>query len=118
MRQGFANLFLSDIVTVLDHCGHHIGLQTQYSIDAFSRSLFDIYEVDFPTRLGNAVPKRQGEFLAGRVLAGAALKSLGVLENSVGIGERAPLYGQRVLLARSVIPMADARASSPVAKTC
>jgi len=90
---GVRQPFLSDIVTVLDHCGHHIGLQTQYSIDAFSRSLFDIYEVDFPTRLGNAVPKRQGEFLAGRVLAGAALKSLGIIESSVGIGERgAPLW--------------------------
>lgn len=50
-------------------------------------SLFETYDIDVPRTLINAVPKRQIEFLAGRILSRAALERLHQPSASIAIGK-------------------------------
>jgi len=80
--------FLSDIAVLSEQPDALIALEAHYAVEAYSRSLFTVYDIDFPSRLTNAVSKRQAEFLAGRVLARAALDRLHHAKASITIGEQ------------------------------
>ncbi|WP_246704201.1 4'-phosphopantetheinyl transferase superfamily protein [Rhizobium sp. P38BS-XIX] len=88
-----ADHFLSDVAILSEYPDRLVVLQAHYAVEAYNRSLFDTYDVDFPMRLINAVPKRLSEFLAGRMLAQAALEKLHRPRASIAIGEQgAPLW--------------------------
>lgn len=85
--------FLIDTVIWREKPNELIVLQTDYAVHAYARSLFEAYEIDFPLTLINAVPKRQSEFLAGRILARAALDGLHHAKASIAIGSQgAPVW--------------------------
>lgn len=61
--------------------------------DYYSDNLFDNYGVYFPSQIKKSVVKRRAEFLAGRYCALKALRSHGVTDIVIGIGEhRNPLW--------------------------
>ncbi len=86
--QAHAGRFLSDIAVLSEQPNTLIALQVHYAISAYTRSLFETSDIDFPSTLINAVPKRQSEFLAGRALARAALNRLLAAGTSIAIGEQ------------------------------
>lgn len=86
--QADAGPFLSDVTVAGNEPYGLIALEAHYAVEAYNRSLFTAYDIDFPLRLTNAVPKRQGEFLAGRVLARAALDGLHRAYASIAIGDQ------------------------------
>lgn len=85
-------IFLSKI-TLLQEGDELIELEAYYAIEAYRQLLFDIYGVSFPRKLIGAAPKRRSEFLAGRILARAAMERLHHGGAMVGIGEwGAPIW--------------------------
>ncbi|APO76912.1 4'-phosphopantetheinyl transferase protein (plasmid) [Rhizobium etli 8C-3] len=86
--QAHAGRFLSDVAVLSEQPNVLIALQAHYTVPAYTRSLFETYDIDFPSTLINAVPKRQSEFLAGRALARAALDRLLDTGVSIAIGEQ------------------------------
>lgn len=85
--------FLSDVAILSEYPDRLVVLQAHYTVEAYNRALFDTFDIDFPMRLINAVPKRLSEFLAGRMLAQAALEKLHRPRASIAIGEQgAPLW--------------------------
>jgi len=93
MRRDFSYLekqpgdFLNDMAVLSEKPGKLIALGAHYDVHAYMPAHFETYEIDFPRTLINAVPKRQGEFLAGRILACAALERLPHPRASIAIGE-------------------------------
>jgi len=64
-----------------------------FSVAAFTTSAFEQHGVPFPATLQKAVPKRQAEFLMGRLAARHAIEHLGVAAAAPGIGtSREPLW--------------------------
>ncbi len=82
-----SNGFLSKIAVVREKPDQLIELEAHYAIEAYDRSLFDVFGIDFPPKLINAVPKRLSEFLAGRILARAALERLQHAGAPITIGD-------------------------------
>lgn len=82
-----SNGFLSRIDVVRERPDQLIELEAHYAVEAYDRSLFDVFGVDFPPKLINAVPKRLSEFLAGRVLARVALEILHHASAPIAIGD-------------------------------
>jgi enterobactin synthetase component D len=69
------------------------ALRADYRADRFDQGLFDALGIYCPDALLTAGPKRRGEFLAGRMLARAALVLLGLPPVGIGIGAGgAPLW--------------------------
>ncbi|MES2316836.1 MAG: 4'-phosphopantetheinyl transferase superfamily protein [Pseudomonadota bacterium] len=59
----------------------------------FSPALYTLAGISLPAHIAQSVPKRQAEFLAGRLCARAALSTLGQGALTVGIGtHREPLW--------------------------
>ena len=59
----------------------------------FSADLFRMHAIDFPTGIRRCVPKRQAEFIAGRLCARLALSAHGYSHHSVAIGKnREPIW--------------------------
>ena len=79
--------FLSKIAILREEKDELIELEAYYAVEAYDRFLFDACDIDFPPKLTNAVPKRQSEFLAGRILARAALERLHRAYVPIAIGE-------------------------------
>jgi enterobactin synthetase component D len=70
-----------------------VAVEARYNLSAFHPSLFNTLGVPKPEAMTKAVQKRQGEFLAGRVLAQTALGLLGHQNVSIAIGKhRAPIW--------------------------
>lgn len=64
-----------------------------FSARAFSVCAFRQYEIALPERLENAVPRRQAEFLAGRLAARQAIERLGIDAVTPDVGRsREPLW--------------------------
>ncbi|MDA7430257.1 4'-phosphopantetheinyl transferase superfamily protein [Primorskyibacter aestuariivivens] len=57
-----------------------------YDVDRFTPGLFAAHEILCPETLKHAVPKRQAEFLAGRLIANTALRMLGFGPGKIGRG--------------------------------
>ncbi len=88
-----ADPFLSAIAVFGMETDRLIALEADYKVEAYSPSLFVACDIDFPSRLAGAVAKRQGEFLAGRVLARAALECLRRGNVPIAIGDQgAPVW--------------------------
>ncbi|MGN6704719.1 MAG: 4'-phosphopantetheinyl transferase family protein [Rhodanobacter sp.] len=65
----------------------------EFSSAAFAPAAFEQHGVPLPSVLRKAVPKRQAEFLAGRIAARQAVERLGVAAAIPGIGSsREPLW--------------------------
>lgn len=65
----------------------------RYHRGNFIHGLFQTLAINFPTRLRGSVPKRQAEFLAGRICARSALSRHSYGEYQVGIGRlREPIW--------------------------
>lgn len=65
----------------------------EFARDAFESSAFDRHAIAYPADLRKAVPKRQAEFLAGRLAARHAIERLGLVPATVGVGaSREPLW--------------------------
>lgn len=65
----------------------------EFSAAAFTLSAFKRHGVALPAKLQKAVPKRQAEFLMGRLAARQAIERLGVAASTPGIGtSREPLW--------------------------
>ena len=58
----------------------------EFSSAAFALPAFEQHGVPLPAALQRAVPKRQAEFLAGRIAARHAIERLGVVASIPGIG--------------------------------
>jgi enterobactin synthetase component D len=85
--------FLSDLSIFDIEVDGAIGVEARYDLSAFHPALFTKLGVSKPEAMIKAVPKRQGEFLAGRVLVQTALRLLGHQKFSVAIGKhRAPIW--------------------------
>ena len=71
-----------------------------FSLEHFSTDLFRYFSIDFPAQMNRAVPKRQAEFLAGRLSAKLALQQLEPRTFdtvTVGTGEhRQPLWPDQI----------------------
>lgn len=79
--------FLNDMAVLSEKSNELIALEADYDVHAYMPVHFEKHGIDFPPTLINAVPKRQSEFLAGRILACAALAMLHHPRVSIGIGE-------------------------------
>lgn len=66
--------------------GSDILISACYHPDRFDRALFAQSGLALPDALSRAVPKRQAEFLAGRITAHEALRRLGVDAGDIGRG--------------------------------
>lgn len=65
----------------------------EFSATGFEPAAFARHAVPFPAALARAVPKRQAEFLAGRLVARTALEALGIRNSIPGVGtSREPLW--------------------------
>lgn len=85
--------FLSDLSSFDIEVDGAVAVQARYNLSAFHPSMFTTLSISKPEALSRAVHKRQGEFLAGRVLAQTALGLLGHQNVSVAIGKhRAPIW--------------------------
>ncbi len=70
-----------------------VAIEARYRLSAFCPSLFARLGISRPASLNRAVPKRQAEFLAGRLLAQAALQLLRQPTTSIAIGRhRSPVW--------------------------
>ena len=57
-----------------------------------------MYQIDFPTQLKQAVPKRCAEFLAGRYVAQQALKELTTREYQIPVADdRSPIWPEGIV---------------------
>lgn len=64
-----------------------------YRIDEYRDALFPHFNIPLPNELRNAVTKRKAEFLAGRIIAGYALRRSGSSIDQVRIGDnRCPIW--------------------------
>ncbi|WP_411221780.1 4'-phosphopantetheinyl transferase family protein [Marivita sp. S2033] len=73
--------------------GGALLLTAQYHPDRFHPDLFFVSGMDVPSRIARAVPKRQAEFLAGRLLARHGQRALGLSPDPVGTADsRAPVW--------------------------
>lgn len=64
-----------------------------YQPASFDPALFAMHQIDRPDAIARAVPKRQAEFLAGRMMVQAAQRHLGLPVSQIMIGaRRAPLW--------------------------
>ncbi|MBO0132034.1 4'-phosphopantetheinyl transferase family protein [Agrobacterium burrii] len=79
--------FLHDMEILCEAPGEFIALAAHYDIHAYTPVHFETYDIDFPQKLTKAVPKRQSEFLAGRILACAALEKLNRPRATIAIGD-------------------------------
>lgn len=76
----------------------------EYDQAYFDRSHYELYKIELPKNLENAVPKRHASFLAGRYSAVRALNNLGVEPGSISTGDHgSPLFpsGVRASLSHS-----------------
>ena len=65
----------------------------KFRVDNFSPDLFRVHAIDFPTQIRNSTPKRQAEFMAGRLCAQLGLSSYGYFRHSVATGTyREPIW--------------------------
>ena len=64
-----------------------------YSIAFYQPTLFKVFNIDMPQSIRRAVPKRQAEFLAGRILSIKLLQQSGVYIQTLEIGSmREPVW--------------------------
>lgn len=67
--------------------------EARFSANAYDPILFDTHRIARPAQLAQASPKRQADFLAGRLLARAALERFGNGAPDIPIGpDRAPVW--------------------------
>lgn len=67
----------------------------EFDASSFNEQSFNLYHQPLPERIKKAVPKRQAEYLAGRVCASNALQTLQVSDTLVDTSEsRAPIWPQ------------------------
>ncbi|WJG11198.1 4'-phosphopantetheinyl transferase superfamily protein [Aliiglaciecola sp. LCG003] len=72
--------------------------QCDFFVQHYQQHLFSLYQVDFPSSLKNAVPKRQAEYLAGRYAAKQVLKNKGAIFTGVKIGaDRSPVWPRGII---------------------
>lgn len=65
----------------------------QYDVSHYTPLLFDRLGIRFPSAIGNAVNKRQAEFLCGRYMAARALSDCGIAHYDIGTGpHRSPVW--------------------------
>lgn len=65
----------------------------QFRMASMTPSLFSMHAIDCPPPVARSVPKRQAEFLAGRICAKAALQAHGFGHHEVAIGrQREPVW--------------------------
>jgi enterobactin synthetase component D len=90
VRTGLLRLDLAGhgLTACLIDCGQDLGLDTP-----FDPAWFDRLGIDRPPAVARSVPKRQAEFLFGRLAAAQALAHQGSAERTVGVGPgREPLW--------------------------
>lgn len=84
---GTARVFLSEVIRE-NRAPDQILLFACYDIGAFDPALYAQNDIPLPDRFEKSVPKRQAEFLAGRMLAQRAVNVLGaagpVIRGSLG----------------------------------
>jgi 4'-phosphopantetheinyl transferase EntD len=69
-----------------------------FEVSAYNPGLFDAWNVEFPLSLQTAVPKRQAEYLAGRIAGQHALKELGISNFDIESGKhRSPTWPNGIL---------------------
>lgn len=90
--------FLFDAEMLASGQGGAALIRARFALDRFSPALFDRLGIPCPTTLVRAAEKRRAEFLAGRAMARAALKTLALPAVEIAIGpDRAPIWPQGVL---------------------
>lgn len=77
----------------LQECGTGVRLTATFAPDRFHPDLYRVLNIHAPENLGNWTPKRQAEFLAGRLLARMGQGAIGRRPGSVHMGQdRAPRW--------------------------
>ena len=70
----------------------------EFSVDRYCVRLFDDYGISLPAAIESSVPKRQAEFLAGRIAADIALENRNYSRREVGIGlNGSPIWPQGIV---------------------
>jgi enterobactin synthetase component D len=88
------NIQVISIKTQLKHVNHCV----HFELDSLKNDDFITHGISFPERLHKAVPKRQAEYLAGRLCAKMALQQAESTLVDVATGEdRAPIWPQGFL---------------------
>ena len=65
----------------------------RFQLTCFAPQLFAQHGIDFPIHIRNSVPKRQAEFVAGRICAQSILATYGLTRHGIPIGSsREPLW--------------------------
>lgn len=65
----------------------------RFHCENFSPDLFRMHVIDFPAQIRKSVPKRQAEFIAGRLCAQSILSSYGYCHYTIGTGNwREPIW--------------------------
>ena len=65
----------------------------RFQLTCFAPQLFAQHAIDFPVHIRNSVPKRQAEFIAGRICAQSILATYGLTRHGIPIGNsREPLW--------------------------
>ncbi|MFC3033668.1 4'-phosphopantetheinyl transferase [Pseudoalteromonas fenneropenaei] len=85
---------ITTLTPQLKHAFHAL----QFEPESFQQTDFAQFDVAFPDKLKNAVAKRRGEYLAGRICAQAVLAQLQQPPTQIASGEdRAPIWPQGVV---------------------
>ncbi|MGF1739731.1 4'-phosphopantetheinyl transferase superfamily protein [Vibrio profundum] len=71
---------------------------SSYALPKYQKQLFSAYQIDFPTQLKQAVPKRCAEFLAGRYVAQQAVKELTTRVHQIPVAnDRSPIWPEGIV---------------------
>lgn len=69
-----------------------------YDLSQYEQSLFHRYAIEMPASVARSVPRRQAEFLAGRICAQSILKIHGHTNHTVSIGAyREPIWPEGIV---------------------
>lgn len=98
LRTDRSDAFISGALRMLP--GHHPAplFLAHFHVQQFRPELFGQFNIVAPASISASVPKRQAEFLAGRICASTVLQRLGHSQTQVGIGRhRAPHWPDGIL---------------------
>jgi enterobactin synthetase component D len=80
------------------HIASLVVYRVDFDLQNFHQDFFQLFNIPFPAQLQKAVPKRQAEFLAGRLAANRTLAAIGVLVSEIPTGEhRSPIWPKAVV---------------------
>ncbi|WP_299496205.1 4'-phosphopantetheinyl transferase superfamily protein [uncultured Shewanella sp.] len=80
------------------HMQHVTLVSCEFDINLFTPELFNTHQIQLPSKLNKAVPKRKAEYLAGRVLAKHCFAELNLpYQDIINAEDRSPIWPKNVI---------------------